>query len=159
VGKGWKKFVPSSKPIEIIEADIIKKMVDDDVLVITCGGGEIPVIKNGGRFEGAEAVIEKNLVSTKLASTVEADYLVFLTKVTHAYINYNTPKQKRIEQIDLLSINTLKEEGHFARGTMLPKIEAAEDFIRSNPKGKAIITSLDNIGNIFSSNPGTLITA
>ncbi len=158
-GKGWRKVVPSPKPIEIIEADVIRRMADDGVLVITGGGGGIPVIEKDGRFEGVEAVIEKDLVSAKLASVVKADYLVFLTKETHAYTNYNTSQKRKIEQIDLLSLNTLKEEGHFARGSMLPKIEAAQDFIMENPQGKAIITSVDNIGILFSGKPGTLITA
>ncbi len=158
-GKGWRKVVPSPKPIEIVEADVIRIMADEGVLVITGGGGGIPVIEKDGRFEGVEAVIEKDLVSAKIASEVKADYLVFLTDVTHAYTNYYTLQKRKIEQIDLLSLNTLKEEGHFARGSMLPKIEAAQDYLMSNPHGKAIITSVDNIGSLFSSNPGTLITA
>lgn len=157
-GKGWRKVVPSPKPIEIIEADIIKKMANDNILVIAGGGGGIPVIEREGKFEGVEAVIEKDLIAAKLASQVNANYLVFLTKVKHAYRNYKTTQQRIIEHIDWLSVNTLKEEGHFEKGTMLPKIEAAQNYLMSNPQGKAIITSVDNIGNLFSLNPGTLIT-
>ncbi|MGC5326404.1 carbamate kinase [Brevibacillus sp. SYSU BS000544] len=157
-GKGWRKVVPSPDPVEIVEEEIIRKMVEEDVLVITCGGGGVPVIEENGQYAGVEAVIEKDLISSKLARVINADYLVILTTVSNVYIHFNTPHQKKIERIDSKSLNTLKEEGHFAKGTMLPKIEAALQFLENNPQGKAIITSVDNVANIFSSKPGTLVT-
>jgi carbamate kinase len=157
-GRGWRRVVPSPKPIDIVEKSAIAEMVSRDFVVIAGGGGGIPVVRNAdGTYTGIECVIDKDFASAKISEIIEADLFVILTGVSHVAINYNKPGQRNLTKINLNELKRLKEQGHFAPGSMLPKVEAAIKFIEANPSKKAIITSLDNLPNILSDNPGTVI--
>ncbi len=155
-GRGWRKVVPSPKPIEVTEAPLIEKLVDLGVVTIATGGGGIPVIEDGGVVTGVEAVIDKDFASEKLAEQINADLLIILTAVDHAFINFNQPNQEKINEVSVEELKQYIEEDHFALGSMLPKVEAAIKFAEhSNRTKKAIITSLDNVENIFTKKIGT----
>lgn len=155
-GRGWRKVVPSPKPIEVTEAPLIEKLVDLGVITIATGGGGIPVIEDEGVVTGVEAVIDKDFASEKLAEQINADLLIILTAVDHAFINFNQPNQEKINEVSVEELKQYIEEGHFSPGSMLPKVEAAIKFAEhSNRTKKAIITSLDNVENIFTNKIGT----
>ncbi len=157
-GRGFRRVVPSPKPIDIVEKDAIAEMVSKDFIVVAGGGGGIPVVRNeDGTYAGIECVIDKDFASAKISEIIEADLFVILTGVSHVAINYNKPGQRNLTNINLNELIRLKEQGHFAPGSMLPKVEAAIKFIEANPSKKAIITSLDNLPNILGDNPGTVI--
>ena len=155
-GRGWRKVVPSPKPIEVTEAPLIEKLVDLGVITIATGGGGIPVIEDEGVVTGVEAVIDKDFASEKLAEQINADLLIILTAVDHAFINFNQPNQEKINEVSVEELKQYIEEGHFSPGSMLPKVEAAIKFAEhSNRTKKAIITSLDNVEHIFTKQIGT----
>lgn len=157
-GRGWRKVVPSPKPIDVTEAPLIEKLVELGVIPIVSGGGGIPVIKDGDETKGIEAVIDKDFASEKLAEQINADMLVILTGVDYAYKNFNRPNQEKITVTTVEELKDLIKTNHFAPGSMLPKIEAAIQFIEcSTKKKKAVITSLDNIENILSNRVGTSV--
>lgn len=157
-GRGWRKVVPSPMPITIKEAQAIKKMIEHDIIVICTGGGGIPVIETKNGYEGVEAVIDKDFAAQKLAELIEADLFIVLTGVDHVYVNFNTKDQKKLTEISVDELKEYIEEGHFAPGSMLPKIEAAISFVEKTPKGKAIITSLERVSELVHSNAGTVIS-
>lgn len=157
-GRGWRRVVPSPMPMDIVEKDAISSMLSQDVIVIAGGGGGIPVVKEeDGTLKGIECVIDKDFASAKISEIVDADLFVILTGVSYVAINYNKPGQRNLKNINLNELKKLKEQGHFAPGSMLPKVEAAIKFIEANPRKKAIITSLENLPNIMGENPGTVI--
>lgn len=156
-GRGWRKVVPSPKPVSIVEYPIINQLVENGVVTISVGGGGIPVIEVENKIVGVEAVIDKDFASQKLAELVEADLLVILTGVEHVYVNYNQANQKALSTVTTKELYQYIQEDQFAPGSMLPKIEAAIAFVEQNPKGKAIITSLENLGNLTTHNAGTTI--
>lgn len=157
-GRGWRRVVPSPKPIDIIEKDIIKTMVDNNILTITVGGGGIPVIHNKMKLlKGIPAVIDKDFASEKLAEILDADILLILTEVENAAIHFNTPKQKNLGVITINQINKYIKEGHFAPGSMLPKIEAAKMFAKSKKGRRSIITSLSKAIEGLEGKTGTII--
>ena len=157
-GRGWRKVVASPKPIDIKEINSIRTLLDNGQVVIAAGGGGIPVVKNeNGYLRGVEAVIDKDFASQRLAELVEADLFIVLTGVDYVYVNYNKPDQEKLEHV---TVNQLKEyikQGQFAPGSMLPKVEAAIDFVTNRPEGKAVITSLSNLGALIESESGTII--
>lgn len=155
-GRGYRRVVPSPKPINIIELEIIKRLRTRNV-VIAVGGGGIPVIRTRKGFKGVDAVIDKDLSSAKLATQLNADILLILTAVEKVYINYNTPNQQALDKITLKEAKKYIKEGHFAKGSMLPKVEACMNFVQSCPKGKAIITSLDKAREALNRETGTII--
>lgn len=157
-GRGYRKVVPSPQPIDIVESNVIQAMVEQGIIPIAAGGGGIPVLADGGRYIGVEAVIDKDFASAKLAELVDADTLLILTGVTHAYINYKQEDELKIENISLNEMKHYIEEGHFAAGSMLPKVKAAVAFVENKPEGKAIITSLENIGEFLKNGSATVIT-
>lgn len=157
-GRGYRKVVPSPRPIDIVESNVIQAMVEQGIIPIAAGGGGIPVLADGGRYIGVEAVIDKDFASAKLAELVDADTLLILTGVTHAYINYKQEDELKIENITLNEMKHYIEEGHFAAGSMLPKVKAAVAFVENKPEGKAIITSLENIGEFLKNGSATVIT-
>lgn len=157
-GRGYRKVVPSPQPIDIVESNVIQAMVEQGIIPIAAGGGGIPVLADGGRYIGVEAVIDKDFASAKLAELVDADTLLILTGVTHAYINYKQEDELKIENITLNEMKHYIEEGHFAAGSMLPKVKAAVAFVENKPEGKAIITSLENIGEFLKNGSATVIT-
>lgn len=145
-GRGWRKVVPSPKPIGIHEANIINTLVDDDVITISCGGGGIPVV--GEDLVGVEAVIDKDFASEKLADLVDADKFIVLTGVDNVYINFGKENEEKLTRVSVSDIEKYAAEGHFAPGSMLPKIEACIQFAKNNPGKEAIITSLECLGEI-----------
>ena len=155
---GWRRVVASPKPVRIVEIDSVKQLWDDNI-VITCGGGGIPVIeKMDGHMEGVAAVIDKDFAAELLAEQVRADVLMILTEVEKVAINFNTPEQKDLDHLTLLDGVKYIEEGQFPAGSMLPKVEAAMKFVRQFPSKKAIITSLDKAVEALNGETGTVIT-
>lgn len=158
-GRGWRKVVPSPQPISIKEHKVIDQLVKSGVVTITVGGGGIPVIQKENGVQGVEAVIDKDFASQKLAELVQADLLVILTGVDNVYVNFNQPDQEKLEQVSVSEMKQYMEENQFAAGSMLPKVQAAIQFVEQYPEGKAIITSLENIGGVLTEEGGTIITA
>lgn len=156
-GRGWRRVVPSPAPISILEHRVIKNLVDNGNIVISAGGGGIPVYRKDGELIGVEAVIDKDYASEKLAELIDADILMILTGVDHVFVNYNQPNQQAIEEISVEEMKKYMKEGQFARGSMLPKVEAAVQFVESKPGRKAIITSLERAIDAISGICGTRI--
>ena len=156
-GRGYRKVVPSPMPKEIVEKEAVRALVEADGLTICSGGGGIPVVAEDGQYVGVEAVNDKDFSARVLAENVDADRLIILTGVDNIYINYNQPDQKALEQISVAEAEEYIKEGHFAAGSMLPKIEAALDFVKGDDKRKAIITSIENLENI-DKEAGTVIS-
>ena len=155
-GRGYRRVVPSPKPINIIELEIIKRLRTRNV-VIAVGGGGIPVIRTRKGFKGVDAVIDKDLSSAKLATQLNADILLILTAVEKVCINYNKENQQELDKLTLKEAKTYIKQGQFAKGSMLPKIEACMNFVKAYPKGKAIITSLDKAREALNKETGTVI--
>ncbi|MCS19168.1 carbamate kinase [Listeria monocytogenes] len=158
-GRGYRKVVPSPRPLSIKEHQIIKQLVDSGVVTISAGGGGVSVVENGLDLSGVETVIDKDFASEKLAELISADLLVILTGVENVYINYNQPNQKKLERVTVSELEKYIDEKQFAAGSMLPKIEAATAFVKERPNAKAIITSLENIGAVLEHGAGTVIIA
>ena len=157
-GRGYRRVVASPLPRKIVEIEAVKQLWDSTI-VITCGGGGVPVIeKPDGTLEGTAAVIDKDFAAELLAEQVDADILMILTEVEKVAINFNTPDQKDLENISLKEAAQYREEGHFAAGSMLPKVEAAMKFVRAFPQKKAIITSLDKAVEALEGKTGTVLT-
>lgn len=156
-GRGWRKVVPSPKPIKILESEVIKQMVTSDVITIAVGGGGIPIIEEDNSYKGVVAVIDKDLATAKLAESIEADTLIILTGVDNVYINYNQPTQQKLEEVTVEEMEAHIKDNQFAAGSMLPKVEAAIDFVNKGENVRAIITSLENLNNVMKKNSGTII--
>ncbi|OQY06025.1 MAG: carbamate kinase [Desulfobacteraceae bacterium 4572_123] len=155
--KGWRRVVPSPKPVDIYEKKAIRQLLDIEALVIVSGGGGIPIVKEeDGSFSGVDAVIDKDLTADKLGQVLNADYLLILTDVENVYINFNKPNQKTLETITLSEAQRYQEEGQFAAGSMGPKMDAAMRFVRRGGKA-AIITSLDKALDALEGKTGTRI--
>lgn len=158
-GRGWRRVVASPLPVEIVELDAVKTLNDAGFVVVTVGGGGIPVIRDdAGDLEGVAAVIDKDLASEKLARDMDADALVILTAVEKVSINFKKPDQKDLDRMSAAEAKQYIKEGHFAPGSMLPKIEAALNFVESKPGRIAIITSLDKAVDAIEGRAGTTIT-
>ena len=158
-GRGYRRVVPSPTPQEIVQLNVVKQLLEHDYIVITVGGGGIPVVKKNNQTEGVAAVIDKDKSSSKLAQDLNAEMLVILTAVDRVCINFNTPDQKALERMTIAEAEQYIKEGHFAPGSMLPKVEACLDFVRNNPEGKAIITSLEKAREALQGKTGTIIEA
>ena len=158
-GRGWRRVVASPLPVEIVELDAVKTLNDAGFVVVTVGGGGIPVVRNEAvDLEGVAAVIDKDLASEKLARDMDADALVILTAVEKVSINFKKPDQKDLDRMSAVEAKQYIKEGHFAPGSMLPKIEAALNFVESKPGRIAIITSLDKAVDAIEGHAGTTIT-
>ena len=156
-GRGWRRVVASPEPLEIVEIDTIKTLWDSTITV-TCGGGGIPVVRNAdGSLRGVAAVIDKDLAAERLAEGMEADILMILTEVEQVCLNFNTPQQKALGSVRIDEAKQYIAEGHFAPGSMLPKMQAAIRFAESKPGRRAIITSLYKAGDALSGRTGTVI--
>ena len=156
-GRGYRRVVPSPKPKAIIEKNIIKELVQNDNLVIAVGGGGIPVIDVNGSLNGVAAVIDKDRSAALLAREIDADMLLILTAVDKVYLNYNQENQEALDTLSVKEAVEYMNSGHFAKGSMLPKIEACVDFVRNNPTKKAIIGSLEKAALAINGDSGTLI--
>lgn len=157
-GRGWRRVVASPIPKRIVEIDAVRQLWDRSI-VITCGGGGIPVVERmDGHLEGVAAVIDKDFAAELLAEDVEADILMILTEVEKVAINFNKPDQEDLDHLTLAEAARYIEEGQFPAGSMLPKVEAAMKFVRRFPSKKAIITSLDKAVEALAGETGTVIT-
>ncbi len=157
-GRGYRRVVPSPKPVRIIEIDVVKRMLDAGVTVITVGGGGIPVIKTKEGLKGIDAVIDKDRASEKLAEDVGADILLILTAVEFVSINFGKPDEQAIKSMSVAEAQRYIEEGQFAPGSMLPKVEAAVRFASSASGRCAVITSLEQAWKALAGGAGTWIT-
>ena len=139
---GYRRIVAAPKPINVVEIDSIRALVDADQVVIACGGGGIPVLDQEHNLQGASAVIEKDLAAGRLAELIDADELIILTGEDHVYLDYGKPEQRPIESMSTAEAKRYMEEGAFEEGTILPKIQAAVDFIGNSAIRKATIAKL-----------------
>ena len=140
-------------------SDFERQLADDGYLVVSTGGGGVPVIEEDGGYRGVPAVIDKDRSSAKLAADFKADMLVILTAVPKVAINFNTPDQQDLDVLTVAEAAQYIEEGQFASGSMLPKVEACIAYLQAYPEGKAIITSLENAAEAIEGESGTLIVA
>ena len=156
-GRGWRRVVPSPKPIHILESNAIIDFMKTGAIVIAAGGGGIPVISNGeNSFEGVDAVIDKDFAAELLAEKINADTLLILTGVDNAMINYGKENQQALGVISTEEAEKYINENQFGAGSMLPKVQASLKFAKTG--GKAVITSLENAQDAISKNLGTVIT-
>ena len=156
-GRGYRRVVPSPLPIDIEEKEIISALVKNGDVVICAGGGGIPVVKENNALVGVAAVIDKDYASALVAELVEADYLVILTAVDNVYINYNQPNQTKLEHVSLNDIKEYSNGNYFAKGSMLPKVNACIKFLSNCPGKVAIIAALENAEKAFAEQSGTII--
>ena len=156
-GRGYRVVVPSPEPKRIRELETIRTLLNAGHIVITCGGGGIPVISRKGKLVGVNAVIDKDSVSSLLAAMIGADYLIILTAVEKAAINYGKPNQKWLSDLSVEQTEQYINEGQFAKGSMLPKIEAAVRFVRSGEGRQALITLLEKAADGIAGKTGTRI--
>ncbi len=157
-GRGWRRVVASPRPQAIVEIQSIRDMVEAGLVVVACGGGGIPVFKTEGHhLKGAAAVIDKDFASCVLAQQLEADTLIILTAVEKAAVNFGKPNQKWLDQLTPEEAEGYMAEGHFAPGSMLPKVQAAVEFARSAPGRSALITLLEKARDGVAGRTGTVI--
>jgi carbamate kinase len=157
-GRGWRRVVPSPQPMRIVELDVIRGLLDAGVVTIAVGGGGIPVVKNeSGDLEGIAAVIDKDLASALLANQVDADLLLISTAVEQVALNFGTPEQRWVDQFTLGEVKQyLAEGGHFAEGSMAPKMRAVVQFLEAGGK-EALITNPANLERAMNGETGTRI--
>ena len=154
-GDKWRRVVPSPQPRAILEIGVIDLLVREKVIVVCAGGGGIPVVaKPGGDYEGIEAVIDKDLTSSVLATDIGAGLLVILTAVPQVYINFGKPNQQALGAVTLEELERLQEEGHFAPGSMGPKIEAVIHYLREGGR-RALITNPESLPMAIEGRAGT----
>ncbi|MGY3777822.1 carbamate kinase [Isobaculum melis] len=156
-GRGYRQVVPSPKPQDIIEKESIMTLLAADKIVIACGGGGIPVIQSKEGLTGVEAVIDKDFSSEKLAELIGADKLIILTEVDQVYLNFGTKQQKALGKVSVSEVESYREQQHFKAGSMLPKVEAAIQFVKQKATNEAIITSIAAIQEALMYRNGTII--
>lgn len=156
--RGWRRVVASPLPVRIVEENSIKALVNAGHIVITVGGGGIPVVEKDGYLKGVDAVIDKDFASEKLAEILDADKLLILTAVEKVYINYGKPEEKSLDKVTVNLMDKYIEEGHFAPGSMLPKVRAAIKFAASKDGRETVITSLDKVKEGLKGITGTSIS-
>lgn len=158
-GKGFRRVVAAPKPIDIVEIETIKTLADADQVVIACGGGGIPVIEQQHALKGASAVIEKDCIAGKLAIDLKADSLIILTSEDYAFLNFGEDNEEFISRMTVAEAKAYMKAGEFEEGTMLPKVEAAVEYLTKVPTGNVLITSLQQVRNAVQGRIGTHITA
>ncbi len=158
-GRGYRRVIASPKPVDVVEKEVVKTLIDQGVIVITVGGGGIPVIQQNGQLVGVDAVIDKDFASAKVAQLVDADFLFILTAVDRVMINFNQPDQKALEVIDVDQARQYIQEGHFAPGSMLPKVEAAISFVENGKNKTSVIAALEKAKAALEGKSGTKIIA
>ena len=158
-GRGYRRVVPSPKPIDVVEKNIVRTLVDAGVIVVTVGGGGIPVVKDDNHYVGVPAVIDKDFASAKIAELIDADYLFILTAIDRVMINYNQPDQRALDVITVAEARQYIREGHFAPGSMLPKVEASIQFVEGHPKRHSVIAALEKTKEALQGKSGTRIIA
>ena len=157
VDGGYRRIIAAPKPVDIVEKDAIKALVDANQVVIACGGGGIPVLSQENKLQGASAVIEKDLAAGKLAQLLDADMLVILTSVDKVCLNFEKEDEKALDTMTVAQAKEYLAEGQFGEGTMAPKIEAAIDFIGESAIRSVLITKLNKEGTELTCGMGTLI--
>ena len=159
-GRGYRRVVASPKPRRIVELDTISSLVAADHVVIACGGGGIPVLPTGNHhLKGAAAVIDKDFAAELLAESLDADYLVILTAVEKVAVNFGKPDQQWLDELTPETAGKYVDEGQFAPGSMLPKVQAAVKFAGSKPGRSALITLLDRAADGIAGKTGTIVRA
>lgn len=156
-GRGYRQVVASPSPERIVEIETVKRLVDAGEIVITVGGGGIPIIETAEGPKGVMAVIDKDKSAALLAKELDADMLFILTAVEKVCLNYNTEEQRELDTMTVSEAKAYIEEGHFAKGSMLPKIEACLDFLESKPGAKAVISSLESAKPAIEGKTGTVL--
>ena len=155
--KGWRQVVASPEPQRIVELPTIRALLEAGQVVIACGGGGIPVREIGNRLKGVEAIIDKDFTSAKLANLIDADYFVILTAVEQVALNYGKENEQWLSSLTLAEAQNYIDEGHFGKGSMLPKVKAAMRVVQEKPSCKALITSLDKLMEGLEGKTGTFI--
>jgi carbamate kinase len=156
-GRGYRRVVPSPKPVDIIEKDAIRTLIESGFVVIAVGGGGIPVVKaDNGTYAGIDAVIDKDFATSLLAEQIQAEALIMTTGVPRVFINFGKPNQKALETVSIAETKQYIKENHFPKGSMLPKIEASLKFLEKSGT-KVIITNPESMKDAISNNAGTHI--
>lgn len=155
-GRGFRRVVPSPQPREIVDVQIVEALLDAGAIVIAAGGGGIPVVSENDQLRGVEAVVDKDLTSALLGAAIDARLMIILTDVPCAYRDFNTPKQTPIERIPVKEARRLLDEGHFAEGSMRPKIEAAIAF-SSRAGCRTIISNVETLERALTGRAGTIV--
>jgi carbamate kinase len=156
-GRGFRRVVASPRPLDVVEKESVRALVHAGQLVIAVGGGGIPVIRQGHHLKGAGAVIDKDLASAKLAELIDADLLIILTTVEKVALHFGTPQQRLLDRVSVDEARRYIAEGHFAKGSMLPKVEAAVEFAASRPGRSTLITLLSRAREGIEGRTGTRI--
>ena len=156
-GRGYRRVVPSPEPLYITEIEVVKELLRQGIIPVVSGGGGIPVIYNNGAYQGIDAVIDKDKAGAVLADMLEADLLIILTAVEKVSLNFGTPQEIKIDTMTLDEAKKYLLEGHFAEGSMKPKIEAMIKFIEKNPKRRALITHQSVLKEALAEKNGTWI--
>ncbi|GCF94942.1 carbamate kinase [Enterococcus florum] len=156
-GRGWRRVVPSPRPIDIYEKISLQTLVDAGQVVIACGGGGIPVVYHGTRYEGVDAVIDKDFAASKMASLIDADMFIILTAVDHVYINFGKESQTALKKVSLDEMEQHMADNQFPAGSMLPKVQAACEFVSSGKQKTAIIADLEQVAQAITAEAGTII--
>jgi len=156
-GRGFRRVVASPRPLDVVEKESVRALVNAGQLVITVGGGGIPVIRQGHHLKGARAVIDKDLASAKLAELIDADLLIILTTVEKVALHFGTPQQRGLDRLSVDEARRYIAQGHFAKGSMLPKVEAAVEFAASRPGRSTLITLLSKAREGIEGRTGTRI--
>jgi carbamate kinase len=155
-GRGFRRVVPSPKPLKIVEIDIIKELIENNKIVVACGGGGIPVVEESNGLWPVDAVIDKDLASALLSEKINAKRFIISTGVDYVYINFGKENEKKLETVNLNELKQYVKEGHFAPGSMLPKIQAAIEFIENGGE-EVIITSPEYLKDALNYKIGTII--
>jgi len=157
-GRGWRRVIASPKPIGIIESDTIRTLLEAGHIPVAVGGGGIPVkVTKGRHLKGTSAVVDKDFASAKLAEIIDADMLIILTAVEKVALNFGKPNQVLLSEMSTEEAECFIEEGHFAPGSMLPKVQAALSFVKSGPGRRTLITMLDKARDGLAGKTGTVI--
>lgn len=158
VGRGLRRVVPSPRPLEILDLEVVEKLLALSVIVIACGGGGIPVVREGARLRGVDAVIDKDLTAALLADALDAELLLIVTGVPCAYLDYGKPSQRPLGEVTASELRAHAAAGHFAPGSMGPKLAAAAEFA-SRPSRRAIVCDPDSIDAALRGQAGTRVRA
>ena len=158
-GRGWRQVVASPIPKRIVEFDAVRDLVEDGYVVVSTGGGGVPVFETENGYVGTPAVIDKDRSSALMAAELGADMLIILTAVEKVCINFNTPEQEQISEMTVSQAREYIAQGQFAPGSMLPKVEACIEYVEAYPEGKALITSLECAAAGLRGETGTVIVA
>lgn len=154
--RGWRRVVPSPEPIEVVEQEVVRKLVNDGVLVIACGGGGIPVVRKGARLEGLEAVIDKDRASAVLAAELGVDMLIISTAEPYVFVDYKKPTQRTLGRVVASELEAYAAAGQFPAGSMGPKVESVLRFVKARG-GEAVITSYEFLADAVHGTAGTHI--